>query len=90
MNHGIVDVFAYQEAILIEVLFGVAVLAMIWAGLRRWLHVKEKTARLLAEQAAERTAQYCASVARVEERLNAIEQMLDEDYVNRATQIGAQ
>lgn len=32
MHHGIVDVFAYQEALLIEAVFGVVLLAMLWAG----------------------------------------------------------
>ena len=44
MNHGIVDVFAYQEALLIEAVFAVALLVMIWAGFRRWLQYKERMA----------------------------------------------
>jgi hypothetical protein len=37
VSHSIVDVFAYQEALLIEAVFGIALLAMIWVGFRRWL-----------------------------------------------------
>jgi hypothetical protein len=74
MNHGILDMFAYQEALLIEALFGIALLTMIWVGFRRWLQSREKIARLIADQTAERTAQYAAQTERVEARLNAIEQ----------------
>lgn len=76
MNHGIVDVFAFQEALLIEVIFGIALLAIIWAGFRRWLQYKEKMGRLIAEQTAERAAQYCAQVERIEARLKEMEQIV--------------
>lgn len=78
MSHGIVDVFAYQEALLIEAAFGIALLTMAWAGFRRWLHHKERMDVLIAEQTAERAAQYAARVERVESRLNAIEQRVTE------------
>ena len=32
MNHGVVDVFAFQEALLIKAAFGIAILVIIWAG----------------------------------------------------------
>lgn len=76
MSHGIVDVFAYQEALLIEAIFGIALLTMLWVGFRRWLQHKEKMGRLVANQTAERSAQYGAQMERVETRLNAIEQIL--------------
>ena len=79
MTHGIVDVFAYQEALLIEAAFGIALLAMIWVGFRRWLQHKEKMGRLIAEQTAERAAQYGADIQRVEARLKAVEQIITED-----------
>ena len=79
MTHGIVDVFAYQEALLIEAAFGIALLAMIWVGFRRWLQHKEKMGRLIAEQTAERAAQYGADIQRVEARLKAVEQIIPED-----------
>jgi hypothetical protein len=68
-----VDVFAYQEALLVMAVFGIAVLAMIWAGFRRWLQYKEKVAQLIAEQTDERAAQFGAYMERVEARLKAIE-----------------
>lgn len=69
MDHGIVDVFAFQEALLIEAAFGIVLLAMLWAGFRRWLQHKEKVSRLTAEQ----TAQHGAQLQSVEARLKAIE-----------------
>ena len=74
MSHGIVDVFAYQEALLIEAVFGIALLAMIWVGFRRWLQHKEKMGHLIAEQTAERAAQVGAHMERFEARLKAVEQ----------------
>jgi hypothetical protein len=75
VNHPIVvDVFAFQEALLLEAVFAIAILAMIWAGFRRWLQHKEKMGRLIAEETAERAAQYGAAMERVEARLKAIEQ----------------
>ena len=67
MKPGFVEVFAYQETLLIMAVFGIAFLVMIWAGFRRWLRVKEDMGRLIADQTAEHTAQ-------VEARLKAIEQ----------------
>lgn len=59
MNHGVVDVFAFQEALFIEALFGIALLWMLWAGFRRWLQYKEK---------------HDARLEKLETRLNALEQ----------------
>lgn len=69
-----IDIFAFQEALLIEVIFGIALLAMIWVGFRRWLQYKEKVGRLIGEQMAERALQHGARIDRVEERLKAVEQ----------------
>ena len=68
MKHGLVEVFAYQETLLIMAVFGIAILAMIWVGFRRWLQSRERAHQLLSEQAA----QFGALVERVEARLNAI------------------
>ena len=85
MSHGIVDVFAFQEALLMEAVFGVALLAMIWAGFRRWLHHKERMDRLIAEHAA----QYAAHIERVEARLKAVEQIVTPGDVETASRIDA-
>jgi hypothetical protein len=87
VNHGIVDVFAFQEALLMEAAFGIALLAMIWVGFRRWLQHKEKMGRLIAEQTAERAAQYGAQMERVEARLKAVEQIVTEGAGQAAAQI---
>jgi hypothetical protein len=76
MDHGIVDVVAFQEVLLMEAIFGIALLAIIWAGFRRWLQYKEKMGRLIAEQTAERAAQCRAQVERVEARLKELEQTM--------------
>lgn len=89
MGHGIVDVFAFQEALLMEAIFGIALLTMIWVGFRRWLQYKEKMARLIAEQTAERAAQYSAHVERVEARLKAVEEILSDGGEQTPAQIEA-
>lgn len=87
MNHGIVDVLAFQEALLIEAIFGIAFLAMIWVGFRRWLHYKEKMGQLIAEQTAERAAQYGARLERVEAQLKMIERIVTDRGVETVAQI---
>ena len=89
MNRGIVDVFAFQEALLIEAAFAIALLAMIWIGFRRWIQHKEKMARLIAEQTAERAARNDAQMERVEARLKAIEQIVADGSVPTSAQIAA-
>jgi hypothetical protein len=89
VSHGIVDVFAFQEALLMEAVFGIALLAMIWVGFRRWLQYKEKMGRLIAEQTAERAAQYGAQMDRVEARLKAVEQIVTDGAAPTAVHIDA-
>jgi hypothetical protein len=71
VKHGVVEVFAYQETLLMMAVFGIAILAMIWVGFRRWIQYREKMGRLIGEQ-------YGAGMERVEARLNAIEQIVTE------------
>ena len=87
MAHGMVDVFAFQEALLIEAVFAIAILAMIWAGFRRWLQHKEKMGRLIAEETAERAAHFSARIERVEARLNGVEKLMADGGVQLDTQI---
>jgi hypothetical protein len=89
VSHGIVDVFAFQEALLMEAIFGIALLAMIWVGFRRWLQHKEKMGRLIAEQTAERAAQYGAHMEGVEARLKAVEQIVSDGGAQTAARIEA-
>lgn len=76
MGRGIVDIFAFQEALLIEVIFGIALFALLWAGFRRWLQHREKMSRLIADQTTGSAAQDSAQMKRIEARLNALEQAL--------------
>ena len=87
MNHGMVELFAYQETLLIMAVFGIAVLAMIWVGFRRWLQHKDKMCRLIAEQTAERAAQYGARMEGVDGRLKAIEQVVTDGGIQAVAQI---
>jgi hypothetical protein len=87
VTHGIVDVFAYQEALLLEAAFGVALLVMLWIGFRRWLQHKEKIAQLIAGQAAERAAQEGEHMERIESRLNRMEQIVADGNVQSAARI---
>jgi len=89
VGHGIIDVFAFQEALLMEAIFGIALLTMIWVGFRRWLQYKEKIGQLIAEQTAERAAQYGAQMERVEARLTTMERIVTEAGVKTAGQIDA-
>jgi hypothetical protein len=89
VTHGIVDVFAYQEALLLEAAFGVALLVMLWIGVRLWLQHKEKIAQLIAGQAAERAAQQGEHMERIESRLNRMEQIVADGNVQSAAQIDA-
>jgi hypothetical protein len=84
VDHGIVDVFAFQEALLMEAIFGIALLALIWVGFRRWLQYKRGLGRLIAEQSAERAAQYGAQMERVEARLKVVEQIVTDVRVETA------
>jgi hypothetical protein len=82
-----IDVFAFQEALLMMAAFGIALLAMVWVGFRRWLQHKEKMGRLIAEQTAELAAQYGAQMERVDARLAAIERILPDGGVQKGAQI---
>lgn len=86
MHPGAIEVVAYQETLLLMAVFGVVVLAMIWAGFHRWLQHKDRMGRLAAEQTA---AQSSAQMERVEARLKAIEGLLSEGGVQTIAQIEA-
>jgi hypothetical protein len=89
VTHGVVDVFAFQEALLLEAVLGITILAMIYAGFRRWMRHKERMELLIADQTAERAAQYGAHVEGLEARLKAIEQIVTDGGDKTAPQIEA-
>ncbi len=78
-----VELFAYQETLLIMAVFGIAILAMLWLGFRRWLQHKQNESRLIAEE----TAQYGALMERVEARLKSVEQILTDRGLQEPAQI---
>jgi hypothetical protein len=86
MHHGVVEVVAYQETLLIMAVFGVAILAMTWIGFRRWLQHKENLAQINAGQTAERSENR-AQMERVEGRLKAIEQVVSEGASNATARV---
>jgi hypothetical protein len=87
LNHGLIEVVAYQETLLIMAVFGIVMLTMLWVGFRRWLQARERTDRLLREQAAEQSSQFGAYIERVEARLKAIEHKVTDDGVQTPAQI---
>jgi hypothetical protein len=68
----------------IPVLGGIAVSAF-----QRWLQHKEKMSTLIANQTAERAAQYAAQVERIEARLRVVEQIVTDGGAQTAAQIEA-
>ena len=83
MGHGLFDIFAFQESVVLQTIFMIVILAMLWVGFRRWLQYKEK----MAEETAKRADRYGAQMERVEARLKALEQIVTD--VQTATQIEA-
>ncbi|HYU94541.1 MAG TPA: hypothetical protein VE989_00055 [Sphingomicrobium sp.] len=90
MDHGIVDVFAYQEALLIEAAFGIALLIMAWVGFRRWLEHKGRSSERLGDHMAERVAQFGRQMDQVDARLNAIEQGIRRNEGQAVAQLEAE
>ena len=88
MDHPFLGLFAYQEALLIEAVFGVALLVMLWVGFRRWLQYKERLGQLIARETAQRAVQHGAHMESVEARLKALEQRVS-DGASEAALIGA-
>lgn len=82
MDHPFLGLFAYQEALLIEAVFGVALLVMLWVGFRRWLQHKERLGQLIAERQVARMDQ-------VEARLNAVEKRVSDGTGEAAARIEA-
>ena len=87
MDHGVVEVFAYQETLLLMAVFGVAILTMAWVALRRWLQHKENMDRLIAKETAEGSAASGAQMERVEARLAQLERIVGDGSTKSAVQI---
>jgi hypothetical protein len=59
------------------------------AMFNRWLQHKEKMGQLIADQTAEKAAQYAAHVERIESRLRVLEQIATDRGAETAAQIEA-
>ena len=68
----------------IPVLGGVSMSAF-----QRWLQHKEKMGQLIADQTAEKAAQYASHVERIEARLRVVEQIVTDGGAQTAQQIEA-
>lgn len=59
------------------------------AGFQRWLQHKERMGALIADQTAEKAAQYASHVERIEARLRVLEEIVTDGGVQTAAQIEA-
>ncbi len=59
------------------------------AAFQRWLQHKEKMSQLIANETAEKAAQYGAHVERIEARLRVLEQIVTDGGAQTAAQIEA-
>ena len=59
------------------------------SAFQRWLQHKEKMSQLIADQTAEKAAQYASHVERLEARLRVVEQIVTDGGAQTAAQIEA-
>ena len=59
------------------------------SAFQRWLQHKEKMSKLIADQTAEKAAQYAQHVERIEARLRVVEQIVTDGGAQTASQIEA-
>jgi hypothetical protein len=62
---------------------------LCFAAFQRWLQHKERLSKLIADQTAERAAQYGAHVERIEARLRVVEEIVTDGGAQTAAQIEA-
>ena len=62
---------------------------LLFSAFQRWLQHKERMSQLIADQTAEKAAQYAAHVERIEARLRVVEQIVTDGGVQTAAQIEA-
>jgi len=60
-----------------------------YSAFQRWLQHKEKMSQLIADQTAEKAAQYAAHVERIEARLRVLEAIATDGGAQTAAQIEA-
>ncbi len=62
---------------------------LLFSAFQRWLQHKERMSQLIADQTAEKAAQYAAHVERIEARLRVVEQIVTDGGAQTAAQIEA-
>ena len=76
--------------IFFTIVVGIPVIGGIaYSAFQRWLQHKEKMSKLIADQTAEKAAQYAASNAELEQRVRVLERIVTDQGYNVATQIEA-
>ena len=72
------------------IVVGIPVLGGIsFSAFQRWLSHKEKMSHRIADQTAERAAQYASHVERIEARLRVVEEIVTDGGAQTAAQIEA-
>ena len=72
------------------IVVGIPVIGGIgYSAFGRWLQHKERMGKLIADQTAERAAQYAAHVERIESRLRIVEEIVTDGGAQTAAQIEA-
>jgi hypothetical protein len=72
------------------IVVGIPVLGGIsFSAFQRWLQHKERMSQLIADQTAERAAQYAQHVERIEARLRVLEEIVTDGGMETAAQIEA-
>jgi hypothetical protein len=76
--------------IFFAIVVGIPVLGGIsFSAFGRWLQHKEKMSQLIANETAEKAAQYASHVERIEARLRVLEEIVTDGGVETAAQIEA-
>ncbi|HEY7006431.1 MAG TPA: hypothetical protein VH392_08100 [Sphingomicrobium sp.] len=65
------------------------VLGISFSAFQQWLRHKEKMSQLIANETAEKAAQYASHVERIEARLRVLEEIVTDGGVQTAAQIEA-
>lgn len=81
-----------ETSLLIFFLIVVAIPVLGGIGMssfQRWLQHKERMSKLIADQTAEKAAQYASHVERIEARLRVVEEILTDGGIQTAAQIEA-
>lgn len=72
------------------IVVGIPVIGGIGMGaFQRWLQHKERMSKIIADETAEKAAQYASHVERIEARLRVLEQIVTDGGVQTAAQIEA-